>query len=543
MYTMINRSRPAIQILLAIILILPLHARTWTSSSGKTIEAEWIKTTATSVSLKLASGKTTTFKLSLLSQADQEYARQLAKEAFHPLNWKPLQIQLDEAKAEIEAIAMPGSFKRVGAEQWQATLPPGCWIKIRYGTRTQYDRTLIFAWDGSPSLTFERRHSHIYQINQGKPDQLVSISIRGSSLDHDQQAVKELQAYKDVDCLEISGHQTYDSKILRQLNPKAVYLHGVIFRAETYQQLSQLSRLKTLSTSSQVGHIEGIQALNQLEALQLTGGLGTRNCQALSGLTKLRQLNIGGGGSLRDVSWLKSLKQLQALQLLQLSGIKSSELIAHLPRLHSFQFPINLQVKAEDISQMPNLTRLSYLSLAKNEDPTPLFGLKQLSDCMFGSGIDGPTLNQWKRSGGLGHLKSMAWFNDFDDMQGFESLRHLKTDVSNRSNIDKLTRLITLELSLPYSEDHAFLGKLLAQQKQLRSLTLKNAKISSLAGLPALSGIKVLKLDNCSELTSLKGYEQFPSLELIILNKCKKLSDYSGLQGGAQIAIIESSGR
>jgi len=55
--------------------------RTWTSSSGQTIEADFVKMTGATVYLKKANGAVVTIPLSLLCEADRGEARSLAQPA------------------------------------------------------------------------------------------------------------------------------------------------------------------------------------------------------------------------------------------------------------------------------------------------------------------------------------------------------------------------------------------------------------------------------------------------------------------------------
>lgn len=74
-------------ILSASLLILPAHAesRTWTNTEGVAIDAEYVKSDSESVTLRLRSGKQTTFSQSKLSAADQTVIKELkAKEAAAP---------------------------------------------------------------------------------------------------------------------------------------------------------------------------------------------------------------------------------------------------------------------------------------------------------------------------------------------------------------------------------------------------------------------------------------------------------------------------
>ena len=60
----------------ALILMLPAHARTWTSADGsKSFEAEYIRHNEETVTI-MRGLKMVSFKLSLLSEADREWLRQ-----------------------------------------------------------------------------------------------------------------------------------------------------------------------------------------------------------------------------------------------------------------------------------------------------------------------------------------------------------------------------------------------------------------------------------------------------------------------------------
>jgi dipeptidyl aminopeptidase/acylaminoacyl peptidase len=73
--------RRAIAVLIGLT-ALPLAARTWTSTDGRTLEADFVSATDTSVTLKKAGGKPFTLELSKLSAEDQEFVKtQAAKPA------------------------------------------------------------------------------------------------------------------------------------------------------------------------------------------------------------------------------------------------------------------------------------------------------------------------------------------------------------------------------------------------------------------------------------------------------------------------------
>lgn len=79
-------------LLAASFLTLPLHAeyRTWVNAEGVKIEAEFVKAEGDNVTLKLRSGKVTTFAQSKLSPADQEFVKAQAS--------KPEATATEEAK-------------------------------------------------------------------------------------------------------------------------------------------------------------------------------------------------------------------------------------------------------------------------------------------------------------------------------------------------------------------------------------------------------------------------------------------------------------
>ena len=66
-------------VLLLLLSCLPLHARTFTNAQGTRIDGEIQKVQGNQVTLKLATGRTVTFDIGLLSKADQEHVR----------GWKP----------------------------------------------------------------------------------------------------------------------------------------------------------------------------------------------------------------------------------------------------------------------------------------------------------------------------------------------------------------------------------------------------------------------------------------------------------------------
>ncbi|HEX2746572.1 MAG TPA: hypothetical protein VHM91_01125, partial [Verrucomicrobiales bacterium] len=55
------------------LLVTQGHARTWTSSDGRTVEGDFVSATATTVTVKLGTGKSVPIELTKLSQADRDF--------------------------------------------------------------------------------------------------------------------------------------------------------------------------------------------------------------------------------------------------------------------------------------------------------------------------------------------------------------------------------------------------------------------------------------------------------------------------------------
>lgn len=68
--------------ILALLSLSPLHARSWTSSDGKKVEATYVRSEQGKVTLKrIKDGKTFILPLSMLIQADKDYITEKAKQA------------------------------------------------------------------------------------------------------------------------------------------------------------------------------------------------------------------------------------------------------------------------------------------------------------------------------------------------------------------------------------------------------------------------------------------------------------------------------
>lgn len=63
-------------LLLWLFLVSISHARTWTDTTGRTVEADFVKVDGANVVVRLANGATSQFPISRLSEADQAFLKQ-----------------------------------------------------------------------------------------------------------------------------------------------------------------------------------------------------------------------------------------------------------------------------------------------------------------------------------------------------------------------------------------------------------------------------------------------------------------------------------
>jgi uncharacterized protein (TIGR03067 family) len=64
------------KLFLVLLSLTTLQARTWTSITGQTAEAELVKVDVENVVVRMADGRTSSFPISRLSEADQDYVKQ-----------------------------------------------------------------------------------------------------------------------------------------------------------------------------------------------------------------------------------------------------------------------------------------------------------------------------------------------------------------------------------------------------------------------------------------------------------------------------------
>ena len=81
---------PLLLTCLSLALLAPLSARTWTSSDGVALEADYVSSTGTEVTIKRdKDGKTFTLKLTRLSEEDREFVELEGLQLHRDRRWRP----------------------------------------------------------------------------------------------------------------------------------------------------------------------------------------------------------------------------------------------------------------------------------------------------------------------------------------------------------------------------------------------------------------------------------------------------------------------
>ena len=161
---------------LLLFLTLPLAARTWTSSDGRKLEADFVSATETAVTLKKAGGKPFTLELSKLSAEDQEFVK-------------------SEAAAKPDA--KPAADKMDGKPTGPATAITGPYAANITGEWNQFEgkgglQGMLF---GAKDLDAKAKHPLLIYLH-GKGNDVLSEKALGFA-----NACSKPENYKDRPCL------------------------------------------------------------------------------------------------------------------------------------------------------------------------------------------------------------------------------------------------------------------------------------------------------------------------------------------------------
>ena len=235
--------------------------------------------------------------------------------------------------------------------------------------------------------------------------------------------------------------------------------------------LEYATNLKDLRVcKNQIHDLRPLSGLIHLEHLSLCANQ-ISDILPLANLTNLKKLDVGGNGTISDITALENLTQL-VLIFLRDNSVEDISVLAILTQLTILQLDKN---QIRDITPLANLTLLGKLWLNRNAitDITPLIGLKNLKELYL---ADNP-------------------LHDFSPLLELEGIE-LDIEISEGFNVvvkipdPNLRQLIRETLALPEAA-------LLTQGQMLR-LTILNAGgdrgITNLTGLEYATNIRSLLL-------------------------------------------------
>lgn len=296
-------------------------------------------------------------------------------------------------------------------------------------------------------------------------------------------------------------------------------------------------------TSLDIGH-NSITDLSFLKDLPNLSSIHFSNNQVADILPLCSAKNITdfqlSYNNIKDVSCLSSKFDENSYGHLDVSGNVSVSGIDKLTNLHSL---IADEIGLESLAQLSNLTKLDYLSVARNHIKN-LDGLNALE--LNTLNVSGNELTDLSTEATIGflsiannHLEDIAILNNitstgvdasensFDDLSQLNNAEILWLNLDKNkkplSNFSSLSSLSTLSLRNCDIKSLAELGEL----KNLSSLTLSGNQLESLDGIEKLQNLTDLNVDN-NNITSLAAISKLDNL-LTLDASNNKISNADGL--------------
>ncbi len=317
-----------------------------------------------------------------------------------------------------------------------------------------------------------------------------------------------------------------------------------------WEKLSELTHLTSLSLAEQrISYADGSEYLNYKKS----SNTDKKNVleeipEAISKLTRLKQLFVSGGNTESKISELKHLENLKQLELLSINDCQ----LTNLRGLDSLTSLKELTVSRTRIKKLEGLERcnqITHLILYENKI-TSLSGLSNLTELK----VFRAPKNKLSSTKGLSDLHKLEEIslnsNQIKTTSGIKNLPALKllnlgfNKINKVNGISKLEELVVLDLG--YNEIVQIEN--LSSLKKLIRLHLTNNQIE---GFPASFFPKSIKTiyANKNKISSLTSFNDLPELSTLYLanNQLKKLDKIEGTPelsdfeiGGNQIKKIEN---
>ncbi|WP_200282390.1 SHD1 domain-containing protein [Haloferula rosea] len=517
--------------LLVTLCLATLEARTWTDTSGREVEGEWVSSDARSITLRLESGKTVTFPLAKLSDEDQSYATKVAAANRHPAGWKPLRVRMEYMEETPRAVGMPGAFHRLDAYTWEADLPPGAWIRVDTSAGAFGGGSHLLQWKGAPEWHFDTEGVFLYRSKGGtSARELVGVSVGSgggsSALDSEQREkfhklVAEVGPVESVSSVMLSQIDPV-RPLLAKLDPLAVTVQ--VDHRSDFSKLAGLRRMKAVYFN--VGQLQSFDTLGELSSIECldAGNAFTSTLDDSGVLAKMSRLKFleTGMRSSSSFAGFSRMKGLEAMSV-RCSTPASLESLVGLSRLHSID---GFSVPPALVRRLPGLVRVGSRIDSQKDDGSPLV-MEKVSFLRFASVEQ---VVAWKQAGGLPFLHEIEYLNgDLGELEGMSSLRHVGISCygeTSQSGHGGATRLRTLRVK--GNAMHA--RKVWEAQEQLYGLGIEVwTEESSLPGLAGVDGLRWLELSKLPKLKSLKGIGDLGELSYLAIEKMDALTDVSDL--------------
>ena len=348
------------------------------------------------------------------------------------------------------------------------------------------------------------------------------------------------------------------SKLPQLRGLKTLYLDG--YRDTTqFHFISECLGLEVLSqNSSDLTSLEHLSGLNKLKLLQVGSNENLVDLSPLSGLSALTDLYLGSCENicdLRPLSNLRALKNLNLISCVNLVDLRSlSSLIAlKYLNLESCESIIDIS----PLSGLINLTKLNLNWCTKIFDFDPIKGLSNLRNL----NLSFFSISDFSFLSGMGMLEQLniqgcSNFTDLSPLSNLSNLTNLKLSHNERLDdlgpISKLVGLTSLDISgceninnlSPISDlvylinlDLSYCNKIrdiesLSFLTNLKELVLTNLdSLSNLSPLSGLINLTYLNLYGCQGLSDLSPLSGLINLTNLNLGSCSSLNDFGPIAG------------
>jgi len=385
---------------------------------------------------------------------------------------------------------------------------------IKYFEKNSYygsqGYTLSFGYDDALELIRKQEADALAQEND--PNYVRDESLDSHTVDELMLSVSSeiniadfssLSCFKNVEYLIISGpnlnylyyYSMYGMNVDYSLNPMKE-LNNVNFianmplltnvniyniPAEDFSAFKNITSIKNLSIQGCKIKDAGVFAdLTNLETLNLSG-TNLENISFISSFAGLRNLYLSGN-AITDITPVQNLAKLKNLSF-EANQIENASVLNNLVSLKSLNLNSN---KIKNADFLTKLTALESLSLSDNEIAA-IPGLSSLASLKSLDISD----NQLTEISGIENCKSLETLNINDNGTKNDAGEKL-TAISDLSPVSKLTALDTLYADGNNITDISPIAPL---KETLKTLSLKNNKITSISVLKDFYNLATLNLD------------------------------------------------